>query len=71
MKPVKTIWDCGRDKYGRRVLLHREGDTFQIESQPVSQRDEGERCASLTAQNILDMARAIAPPPHGDGGKEG
>jgi hypothetical protein len=60
----QTVELLSADAYGRRVIMRRhrtaEGKTvWDIESEPVSQRDEGERMRSLTDQNIADMVAAL------------
>ena len=54
--PTTISWEIGRDKYNRRVMLHWKGGAFNIESEPASQRDEGERIYSLTVDCILAAA---------------
>lgn len=56
--------EIGTDAYGRRVtmLRHRtyDGKTmWRIVSDPVSQRDEGERMDGLTDENLRDMIAAL------------
>lgn len=58
-RPVSTTWELGKDKHGRRVLLNCGPQGFMLESEPVSQRDEGERMFSLTA-DVLIAAGEIA-----------
>ena len=59
IKPIATTWELGKDKHGRRVLLYYGPQGFRLESEPVSQRDEGERMFSLTA-DVLIAAGEIA-----------
>lgn len=58
----KTIeWDIGKDVHGRPVTLKQGQDytgrtSFSIISHPISQRDEGERCHSLSRENLKALA---------------
>jgi len=52
-RPISTKWELGRDRYGRRVTMTREGHDFKIEIEPINQRDEGERIWSLSMDLIL------------------
>ena len=55
-KPIATTWELGRDKHGRRVLLHYTQGEFQLQSEAASQRDEGERMFSLTREVLIAAA---------------
>ena len=58
-RPIATTWELGKDKHGRRVLLHFRNGEFQLESEASSQRDEGERMFSLT-RDVLIAAGEVA-----------
>lgn len=54
----------GRDAYGRGVTMTRRRTydgkiVWDIISDPVSQRDEGERMSGLTDGNIREMVQAM------------
>lgn len=53
-KPISIRWELGRDRYGRRAVLTKEGDDFSIQIEPSSQRDDGENIRSLTGQMLID-----------------
>lgn len=61
--------DLGRDAYGRSVTATREQTydgkwIWKIISDPVSQRDDGERTSGLSDQNIVSLiwdARKLLP----------
>lgn len=60
---IAQTFDLGRDRYGRQVRAYREKDGGQwwwrIESDPVSQRDDGERMRSLTDENIRRLKELL------------
>lgn len=64
-EPIKKVWDCGRDIYGRQVTMSLDRDSggkrgLGLEIAPYNQRDDGHRVHTcLTRQNILAMAEAI------------
>lgn len=60
MTLVLTKWELGRDRYGRRVTMTKEGNDFMIEIEPCSQRDDGERIRSLSADLLKEAARVAA-----------
>jgi hypothetical protein len=55
-RPVEFTFEIGRDRYGRRSRLHGErvgGNVYwSIVSDPVSQRDDGERMNDLTTEHL-------------------
>ncbi len=57
MSLVLMKWELGRDRYGRRVTMTKEGNDFMIEIEPCNQRDEGERIRSLSADLLKEAAR--------------
>lgn len=57
--PVSIKWELGRDRFGRRVTMTREGQDWKIEIESSSQRDEGERINYLS-RNLLVEAGKIA-----------
>lgn len=62
---VAQIVEIGRDAYGRRVVATRkrtyDGKTiWEIASEPVSQRDDGERISGLSDENIRELANAVS-----------
>lgn len=64
MQPIARTWEIGKDKHGRRVLVHRRNGEFIIESEAASQRDEGERIFSLTLENLRaigELASSLKP----------
>src|ERR1700730_4994803 len=57
---VSQTVDLGCDAYGRRVTMTRRKNydgkiLWKIESDPVSQRDDGERMDGLTDENVGTM----------------
>ena len=63
-KPRLSEWEIGKDAYGRPVMLRRDcrhgsREEWSIVSEPVSQRDEGERCRSLTLANLQAIADIV------------
>lgn len=63
-KLIEQTVEIGQDAYGRRVTMirHRtyDGKTmWRIISDPVSQRDDGERMDGLTDSNVRDMILAL------------
>lgn len=61
---IKQTIDIGTDAHGRRVTMTRYRNydgkiMWDIESAPVSQRDEGERMCSLTDDNVRQMTQAL------------
>jgi hypothetical protein len=59
VQPISTKWQLGHDRYGRRVTLTRKGNDFEMEIEPCSQRDDGERIWSLS-RDLLIAAGDIA-----------
>ena len=63
-EPIAIEWDVGQDAYGRHVKLKR-GRTYDgkwvwsITSEPVSQRDEGERIQSLSIGALQSIAAIV------------
>jgi hypothetical protein len=54
----------GADAYGRRVRMTRrknyDGKTlWSIQSEPVNQRDDGERMDGLSDENVRQMVQAL------------
>jgi len=58
--PILTKWELGRDRYGRRVTMTKQGNDFEIEIEPCNQRDDGERINSLSAMLIQEAARIVS-----------
>lgn len=58
--PILTKWELGHDKYGRRVTMTRQANDYEIEIEPSSQRDDGERIRSLSAPLLKEAARIVA-----------
>lgn len=63
-RPTKVEYYLGQDVYGRRsnlkgVLQTDGGYCWSIVSEPTSQRDEGERIASLTTSQLEEIAAVI------------
>lgn len=61
---VEQKVDIGRDAYGRRVTATRkrtyDGKTvWDIRSEAVNQRDEGERMSGLSDENIRELVQAL------------
>jgi len=61
---VEQKLDIGHDAYGRRVTMTRRKNydgkiLWDIKSDPVSQRDDGERMSGLSDENIRQMAEAL------------
>ncbi|MCC5777866.1 hypothetical protein H7H48_02290 [Nitratireductor sp. B36] len=61
---VEQKVDIGRDAYGRRVTATRkhtyDGKTvWDIRSEPMDQRDEGERMSGLSDDNIRELVQAL------------
>ena len=61
---VSQTVDLGRDAYGRSVMMTRRKNydgkiLWKIESDPVSQRDDGERMDGLTDDNVRAMFAAL------------
>ncbi|MDJ1465669.1 hypothetical protein [Nitratireductor sp. GZWM139] len=61
---VEQKVDIGRDAYGRRVTATRkrtyDGKTvWDICSEPMDQRDEGERMSGLSDENVRGMVQAL------------
>jgi hypothetical protein len=54
---VSTKWELGRDRFGRRVTLTREGHDWKIEIEPSSQRDEGERIWYLSRDLLIEAGK--------------
>jgi hypothetical protein len=55
---------ASEDAYGRRIILRRKGlgggkTVWEIESEPVSQQDEGERMSGLTDRNLAELASVL------------
>jgi hypothetical protein len=54
----------GNDAYGRRVFATRKTNydgkiIWEIESQPNSQLDDGDRMSGLTDENLRDLIAAL------------
>lgn len=65
MKPKVIEYDIGKDAYGRPVTLkfsrtYDGKEVWSITSDPVNQRDEGERMSGLTADNLRALAGAVS-----------
>lgn len=61
---IEQTVQIGHDAYGRRVTMKRrrnyDGKTlWSITSDPVSQRDDGERMDGLTDDNVRQMVEAL------------
>lgn len=61
---VETKISVGQDAYGRPVTATRskahDGKiVWTIRSEPVSQRDDGERMAGLTDENLRALVEAV------------
>lgn len=61
---VEQKVDIGRDAYGRPVTATRKRTydgkvVWDIRSEAVNQRDEGERMSGLTDANIRDLIAAL------------
>lgn len=61
---IAETFDLGKDAYGRRVVATRkrtyDGKTiWEIVSEPVSQRDDGERTSGLSDENICALKAAM------------
>ncbi len=57
--PILTKWELGHDKYGRRVTMTKRDHDYEIEIEPSSQRDDGERIHSLSAPLLQEAARIV------------
>lgn len=57
-EPRRAEYDLGTDRYKRRSRLVLERDAgnmvWSIVSDPVDQRDDGERIASLTSEQLIE-----------------
>jgi hypothetical protein len=65
MKPKSITYDIGKDAYGRPVTLtfrrNYDGkELWAIRSEPIHQRDDGERMDGLTAENLRALAAAVS-----------
>ncbi len=65
MKPKAIEYDIGQDAHGRPVTLtfrrsYDGKELWSIRSEPVNQRDEGERIDSLTAENLRALSAAVS-----------
>jgi hypothetical protein len=58
-QPVSIKWVIGFDRFGRRVTLTKEGDDIHIESEPMSQLDDGEKIRNLSVALIRAAAEAL------------
>lgn len=61
---ISQTVSIGRDAYGRSVTMTRRKTydgkiVWRIESDPVSQRDDGERMDGLSDENIRAMVQAL------------
>ena len=61
---VEQKVDIGRDAYGRRVTATRkrtyDGKTvWELRSEPMDQRDEGERMSGLSDENVRELVQAL------------
>ena len=61
---VEQKINIGNDAYGRPVTMTRRKNydgkiLWSIKSEPINQRDEGERMDGLTDQNVRDMIQAL------------
>ncbi len=69
--PTKIEWDCGRDAYGRAVVLRYERGTggqhsgFTVHRHEKDQRDEAEKVGLLTLDNLEAMVAAAKAMPRG------
>ncbi len=65
--PTLREWLLHSDRYGRpsRLVAKREGGIthWSIISEPVNQRDEGERIHSLTTQQLREIAEIVGREP--------
>ena len=59
MTPNTASWKLGSDKHGRHVVLHFKDGAWNLESEPVNQRDEGEKIYSLTADVLIKAADIV------------
>lgn len=62
---ISQTIEIGRDAYGRRVTMTRRKNydgkiIWDIVSDSVSQRDEGERMSGLSDENVREMTQALA-----------
>lgn len=65
VRPRLAEWEVGKDLYARPVILRRRqepggNESWEIVSEPVSQRDEGEHMRSLRKENLLAIAEVIS-----------
>lgn len=59
--PILCVsWDIGKDKHGRRVVLHQRNGQFDVVAEPVNQRDDGEKMYSLTLENLKSIGAVAA-----------
>jgi hypothetical protein len=63
-KLIEQTVHIGSDAYGRRVTMKRrinyDGKVlWSITSDPVSQRDDGEKMDGLTDENVRQMLQAL------------
>ena len=61
---VEQKINIGNDAYGRPVAMRRRMNydgkiLWSIKSEPINQRDDGERMDGLTDQNVRDMIQAL------------
>jgi len=61
---VEQKINIGKDAYGRPVTMTRRKNydgkiLWSIKSEPINQRDDGERMDGLTDQNVRDMIQAL------------
>lgn len=61
---IEQTVEIGCDAYGRRVTMTRRKNydgkvLWSIKSDPVSQRDDGERMDGLTDENVRQMFQAV------------
>lgn len=61
---VEQKINIGNDAYGRSVTMTRRKNydgkiLWSIKSEPINQRDDGERMDGLTDQNVRDMIQAL------------
>lgn len=62
---ISQTLEIGQDAYGRRVTMTRRKTydgkiVWEIVSDPVSQRDDGERMGGLSDENVRQMTQALA-----------
>jgi hypothetical protein len=62
---ISQTIDIGRDAYGRSVTMTRKRTydgkvVWDIVSDPVSQRDDGEKMSGLSDENIRQMMQALS-----------